>query len=104
MRPLTGRACLELAGVVDLLRGYDKILVPEMNNGQLVTVLRAQYLVPAEGLNQISGLPFKVSLHVHESVSEGERIVVTYGPGRPFLGILMCEKPSTKGVVRLQRA
>ncbi len=32
-----------------------------MNNGQLVTVLRAQYLVPAEGLNQISGLPFKVS-------------------------------------------
>ena len=45
----------------DLLRGYEKILVPEMNNGQLVTVLRAQYLVPAEGLNQISGLPFKVS-------------------------------------------
>ncbi len=45
----------------DLLRGYKKILVPEMNDGQLVTVLRAQYLVPAEGLNQISGLPFKVS-------------------------------------------
>ena len=45
----------------DLLRGYEKILVPEMNDGQLVTVLRAQYLVPAEGLNQISGLPFKVS-------------------------------------------
>ena len=45
----------------DLLRGYEKALVPEMNNGQLVTVLRAQYLVPAEGLNQISGLPFKVS-------------------------------------------
>ena len=45
----------------DLLRGYERILVPEMNNGQLVTVLRARYLVPAEGLNQISGLPFKVS-------------------------------------------
>ncbi len=45
----------------DLLRGFDQILVPEMNNGQFVTVLRAQYLVPAEGLNQISGLPFKVS-------------------------------------------
>jgi 2-oxoglutarate ferredoxin oxidoreductase subunit alpha len=45
----------------DLLAGFDKILVPEMNNGQLVTLLRAQYLVPAEGLNQISGLPFKVS-------------------------------------------
>ena len=45
----------------DLLGRYEKILVPEMNNGQFVAVLRARYLVPAEGLNQISGLPFKVS-------------------------------------------
>jgi 2-oxoglutarate ferredoxin oxidoreductase subunit alpha len=45
----------------DLLKGYDKVIVPEMNNGQLVTVLRAKYLVPAEGINQISGQPFKVA-------------------------------------------
>ena len=45
----------------ELLAGYEKILVPEMNNGQLITVLRDKFLVPAEGLNQISGLPFKVS-------------------------------------------
>ncbi len=45
----------------ELLAGFDKILVPEINNGQLVTVLRAEYLVPAVGFNQISGLPFKVS-------------------------------------------
>ena len=45
----------------DLLRRFDRILVPEMNNGQLVTLLRAAYLVPAEGLNQVSGKPFKVS-------------------------------------------
>ena len=45
----------------ELLAGYEKILVPEMNNGQLITVLRDRFLVPAEGLNQISGLPFKVS-------------------------------------------
>ncbi len=45
----------------ELLRGFDQILVPEINNGQFVTVLRAEYLVPAEGFNQISGLPFKVS-------------------------------------------
>ena len=45
----------------DLLAGYEKILVPEMNNGQLITVLRDRFLAPAEGLNQISGLPFKVS-------------------------------------------
>ena len=45
----------------ELLGRYEKILVPEMNDGQFVAVLRARYLVPAEGLNQISGLPFKVS-------------------------------------------
>jgi 2-oxoglutarate/2-oxoacid ferredoxin oxidoreductase subunit alpha len=45
----------------DLLRGFDRVLVPEMNNGQLVTVLRAQYLIPAEGISQVTGKPFKVS-------------------------------------------
>lgn len=45
----------------DLLRGFDRILVPEMNNGQLVNILRAKYLVPAEGLNQITGKPFKIA-------------------------------------------
>ena len=32
-----------------------------MNNGQLVKLLRAEYLVPAESLTQISGQPFKVA-------------------------------------------
>jgi len=45
----------------NLLKGFDKIVVPEMNNGQLVTLLRAKYLVPAQSLTQISGQPFKVS-------------------------------------------
>jgi 2-oxoglutarate ferredoxin oxidoreductase subunit alpha len=45
----------------DLLRGFGRVLVPEMNAGQLVTVLRAQYLIPAEGISQVSGKPFKVS-------------------------------------------
>jgi 2-oxoglutarate ferredoxin oxidoreductase subunit alpha len=44
-----------------LLRGYEKILVPELNNGQLVRVLRAEYLVPAQPLDKIAGQPFKVS-------------------------------------------
>ncbi len=44
----------------DLLRGFAKVLVPEMNSGQLVDLLRARYLVPAEGLNKISGQPFKI--------------------------------------------
>lgn len=44
-----------------LLGGFEKILVPELNNGQLVRVLRAEYLVPAEPLDKIAGQPFKVS-------------------------------------------
>jgi 2-oxoglutarate ferredoxin oxidoreductase subunit alpha len=45
----------------DLLSKFDRVLVPEMNTGQLLTVLRDRYLIPAEGLNQISGKPFKIS-------------------------------------------
>ena len=45
----------------DLLANFDHVLVPEMNTGQLVTVLRSTYLVPAEGLNKVEGKPFKVA-------------------------------------------
>ena len=44
-----------------LLRGYDKVLVPELNTGQLITLLRSEYLVPAEGLNKVTGQPFKIA-------------------------------------------
>lgn len=45
----------------DLLRGYERILVPEMNTGQLKTVLRDQFLVDARPLNKISGQPFRIT-------------------------------------------
>ncbi len=45
----------------DILARFKQVLVPEMNLGQLVRVLRAEYLVDAVGLNKIQGLPFKVS-------------------------------------------
>ena len=44
-----------------LLRGYGHILVPEMNTGQLKTVLRDQYLVDARPLNKVSGQPFRIA-------------------------------------------
>jgi 2-oxoglutarate ferredoxin oxidoreductase subunit alpha len=44
----------------DLLKGFDQVIVPEMNTGQLVTLLRSEYLVPAEGLNKVNGKPFKI--------------------------------------------
>jgi 2-oxoglutarate ferredoxin oxidoreductase subunit alpha len=49
------------ANLGDLLRGYDRIIVPEMNTGQLKTVLRDQFLVDAKPLNKVSGQPFLIS-------------------------------------------
>jgi 2-oxoglutarate ferredoxin oxidoreductase subunit alpha len=49
------------ANLGDLLRSYGKILVPEMNTGQLKTVLRDQYLVDARPLNKVSGQPFRIA-------------------------------------------
>ncbi len=45
----------------DVLRRYQAVLVPEMNLGQLVKLVRAEYLVPAESLTKIQGRPFKVA-------------------------------------------
>ena len=45
----------------DLLRSYDQVLMAEMNTGQLRTLLRAEYLVPADGLNKVSGQPMMIS-------------------------------------------
>jgi len=45
----------------DVLKRYKKVVVPEMNMGQLSMVLRAKYLVDAIGFNKIQGQPFKVA-------------------------------------------
>jgi len=47
------------ANVGEILKRYKKVLVPELNMGQLLWVLRAKYLVDAVGLNKIQGRPFK---------------------------------------------
>ncbi|MDG2312461.1 MAG: 2-oxoacid:acceptor oxidoreductase subunit alpha [Alphaproteobacteria bacterium] len=44
-----------------LLKSFNQVMVPEMNNGQLVTLLRAQYLIPAEGFNKVNGKPFLIN-------------------------------------------
>ena len=45
----------------DQLRKFKKVLVPEMNMGQLIKLIRADYLIDAIGFNKIQGRPFKVS-------------------------------------------
>ncbi|WP_407992124.1 2-oxoacid:acceptor oxidoreductase subunit alpha [Kitasatospora sp. CMC57] len=49
------------ANLGSILKAYDKVIVPEMNLGQLALLLRAKYLVDAESYNQVRGLPFKAA-------------------------------------------
>ncbi|WP_131735711.1 2-oxoacid:acceptor oxidoreductase subunit alpha [Actinomadura roseirufa] len=47
------------ANLPEVLRSYDKVVVPEINLGQLALLLRGRYLVDVIGYNQVRGLPFK---------------------------------------------
>ena len=47
------------ANLGDVLRSYDRVLVPEMNSGQLLQLVRARYLVDAVGYNRVTCKPFK---------------------------------------------
>jgi 2-oxoglutarate ferredoxin oxidoreductase subunit alpha len=53
----------------DLLRSFDRIIVPEMNAGQLKTLLRDQYLVDARSLTKVSGQPFRIA-EIEEAIAE----------------------------------
>lgn len=66
----------------EVLKGYDKVLVPEMNLGQLSLLLRAKYLVDAVGYNHVRGLPLKATELAHaigELVGQAEGIDVELG-------------------------
>ncbi len=45
----------------DILGRFKKILVPEMNLGQLVNIIRAKFVIPAQPLNKVKGQPFNIS-------------------------------------------
>ena len=49
------------ADLGDILRRFDKVLVPEMNLGQLVRVLRAEYLIDCKAHNKVTGQPLGVT-------------------------------------------
>ena len=51
----------------DVLSRYDKVLVPEMNLGQLLQLVRAQFLVDAVGYNRVRGLPFRAQ-EIHDAI------------------------------------
>ena len=45
----------------EILKRFDRILVPELNLGQLTSLLRSRFLVPAEAMTKVQGQPFQVS-------------------------------------------
>ena len=53
----------------DVLRSFDKVLIPELNTGQLLKVIRAEFLLDVTGLNKVAGEPFKVS-EITEKIME----------------------------------
>ena len=55
-----------------LLKSFERIIVPEMNTGQLKTVLRDQFLVDAKPLNKVSGHPFRIA-EIEAAIDEALR-------------------------------
>jgi 2-oxoglutarate ferredoxin oxidoreductase subunit alpha len=45
----------------EMIKNYDKVLIPEINNGQLVRIIRDQYLVDAIPYNKVMGIPITKS-------------------------------------------
>ncbi|MCU1486448.1 MAG: 2-oxoacid:acceptor oxidoreductase subunit alpha, partial [Actinomycetia bacterium] len=57
----------------DVLRRYRKVLVPEMNTGQLTKVVRAEYLVDAQCVSKVQGQPFtgaELAVHIRAALEE----------------------------------
>jgi 2-oxoglutarate ferredoxin oxidoreductase subunit alpha len=62
-----------------ILRSYKKVLIPELNMGQLRTFIRAKYLIDAQGYNKVKGRPFVVQ----ELVTEIRRQLGLSANGQP---------------------
>lgn len=54
----------------DILRRYKRVIVPELNRGQLCNMLRAKYLVDAQPLSKVAGLPFSAR-EIQHAITEG---------------------------------
>jgi 2-oxoglutarate ferredoxin oxidoreductase subunit alpha len=54
-----------------VVRSYRRVLIPEVNLGQLLLLIRAAFLVDAEGYNRVRGKPFTIA----EIVTQAERIL-----------------------------
>jgi 2-oxoglutarate ferredoxin oxidoreductase subunit alpha len=65
-----------------VLRSYRRVLIPEINLGQLLLLVRSAYLVDAVGYDKVRGKPFRIA----EIVAEADRLLGFGGPGGDALG------------------
>jgi 2-oxoglutarate ferredoxin oxidoreductase subunit alpha len=56
----------------EIIAKYDRVIVAELNMGQLLTLIKNEYLVDAKGFNKVKGKPFKVSEIVEALVASGK--------------------------------
>lgn len=54
-----------------IIKNYDEVLIPELNNGQLIKIIRDEFLVDAKGLHKIMGIPFTK----HEIVEAAKKLI-----------------------------
>ncbi len=50
-------------------RGFEHVLIPEINLGQLLMLVRARYLVDAKGYDRVRGKPFRIA-EIHERAEQ----------------------------------
>ena len=55
----------------EIIRNFEHVLIPELNNGQLIKIIRDQYLIDAKGYNKIMGIPFTK----HELIDEVRKLL-----------------------------
>jgi 2-oxoglutarate ferredoxin oxidoreductase subunit alpha len=63
------------ANIGDVVRAYRRVLIPELNLGQLSMLIRARFLVDAVGYNRVRGKPFRIA----EIEAEAERLLAEVG-------------------------
>jgi 2-oxoglutarate/2-oxoacid ferredoxin oxidoreductase subunit alpha len=66
----------------DIMKRFKKVLIPELNLGQLRTIIRANYLVDAIGLNKVQGKPFSVAevANKMEAILQGDAATTEAAP------------------------
>lgn len=77
------------SNIEQVLKSYKRVIIPELNTGQLSLLIRGKFLVDAVGFNKISGQPFKISeitAKIDEVLGLRGSYDIEFGQGAPLAG------------------